>query len=54
MLKQIQHNQNNRDDTFFEKKLTSLKILIGKNHDSDAPLNYNELVTRFLTKIKNK
>ncbi len=54
MLKQIQHNRNKRDNNSFDKKLTFLKMLNGKNHDNDTPLNYNELVTRFLSKIKNK
>lgn len=54
MLKQIQHKPDNKDSNFFSKKLTFLKTLIKKHRDNDTPLNYNELVTRFHAKIKNK
>jgi len=54
MLKQTQHNRTSRESDLFSKKLTFLKMLIGKHQDNDPPLNYNELVTRFLSKTKNK
>jgi len=54
MLKQIHHKRKSRDHSFLEKKLAFLKMLLGKNHDNDTSLNYNEMVTRFISKVKNK
>ena len=54
MLKQAQHNGNNIGTKNLLKKLDALKKFISRNHAKKTPLNYNEMVNRFRSKIKKK
>jgi hypothetical protein len=51
MLNQIQHKDNKKG---LLERLAFLKKILGKPNNKRTPLNYNELVRRFRSKIEKK